>query len=81
MFVSLRVSKELKRKMDMLRHVNWSEVVRKAIEETVERELAKASVKDFFRMKKAALRSEELSRTVEGWSSVKEIREWREKRD
>jgi len=78
--VSFRISKELKRKMDMLSYINWSEVVRKAIEEVINRELSKLKSKDIEKLKMAALRSEELSRKVEGWNSVEEIRRWREKR-
>jgi len=78
--VSFRISKELKKKMDMLKHINWSEVVRRAIEEVVDRELSKITSKDFERMKRAALVSEALSRKIEGWSSVEEIRRWRERR-
>jgi predicted transcriptional regulator len=78
--VSFRISRELKRKMDMLSYINWSEVVRKAIEEVVNRELSKLKSKDVEKLKMAALRSEELSRKVEGWNSVEEIRRWREKR-
>ncbi|MCI4457713.1 MAG: hypothetical protein JHC19_06545 [Desulfurococcaceae archaeon] len=78
--VSFRISRELKRKMDMLSYINWSEVVRKAIEEVVNRELSKLKSKDVEKLKMAALRSEEFSRKVEGWNSVEEIRRWREKR-
>ncbi len=78
--VSFRISKELKKKMDRLKHINWSEVVRKAIQEVVAREEAKLMSKDLSRIRRAALKSEELSRSIEGWNSVEEIRRWREKR-
>ena len=78
--VSFRISKELKRRMDRLKHINWSEVVRKAIQEVVAREEAKLMSKDLSRIRRAALKSEELSRSIEGWSSVEEIRRWRERR-
>ena len=38
--ISFRVDRELKERMDKLRHVNWSEVVRRAIYEVVVREEA-----------------------------------------
>jgi len=76
--VSFRIDKELKERMDRLRHINWSEVVRRAIREVVALEEAKLRRKDVVRLRRAALRSEELSRRVEGWSSVEEIRRWRE---
>lgn len=78
--VSFRISRELKEKMDRLRHINWSEVVRRAIQEVVAREEARLRGKDVARLKRAVLKSEELSRRVEGWSSVEEIRRWRERR-
>jgi len=78
--VSFRVNRELKERMDRLKHINWSEVVRKAIREVVVREEARLRGRDVERLRRAALRSEELSRKVEGWSSVEEIRKWREGR-
>ena len=68
--VSFRISKELKRKMDELSYINWSEVVRRAIAEVVERELSRHREKDYNRIRMAVLRSKKLSRRVEGWSSV-----------
>jgi len=78
--ISFRVSRELKERMDRLKHVNWSEVVRRAIYEVVVREEAKLRSRDMDRVREAVLRSEKLSRRVEGWSSVEEIRKWRERR-
>jgi len=34
--------------------------------------------KDLDRIRKAVLASEKLSKRIEGWSSVKEIKRWRE---
>jgi len=78
--VSFRISEELKRKMDELSYINWSEVVRRAIAEVVAREEARRRGKDLKRVRRAVVRSEALSRRVEGWSSVEEIRRWREGR-
>ncbi len=76
--VSFRIDRELKRKMDQLKHINWSEVVRRAIAETIRREEERRRSKDLTKVRKAALRSEIISREVKGWSSVEEIRKWRE---
>lgn len=76
--VSFRIDKELKRRMDQLKHINWSEVVRRAIHETIIREEARMRKKDPERIRRAARRSDMLSRKVEGWNSVREIRRWRE---
>ncbi len=78
--VSFRISRKLKKRMDELRHINWSEVVRRAIQEVVMREEAKMRRKNLEAIKRASLRCRELSRRVEGWSSTREIRRWREQR-
>ncbi|RLF06124.1 MAG: VapB-type antitoxin [Thermoprotei archaeon] len=78
--VSFRLDETLKRKMDELKHINWSEVVRKAIADVIAREEAKKRGKNVERLRHARLKSEELSRVVHGWSSVEEIRKWREAR-
>ena len=78
--ISFRVDRELKERMDRLRHVNWSEVVRRAIYEVVVREEARLRSKDPERLRRALVRSEKLSRQVEGWSGVEEVRRWRERR-
>ncbi|KYH36638.1 MAG: hypothetical protein AYL29_012030 [Candidatus Bathyarchaeota archaeon B24] len=75
--VSFRVDKELKKKMEELSYINWSEVVRRAIAKVVEEESSKKTVKDFVRIRKASIRCKILSRKVEGWSSVEEVRRWR----
>ncbi len=76
--VSFRIDRRIKRKMDELKHINWSEIVRKAIIETIRREEEKRK-KDLAKVRRAALRSERLSRKVGGWKSVEEIRKWRER--
>jgi len=78
--VSFRIDRKIKRKMDELKHINWSEIVRRAIIEAIRREEAKNRKKDLTKVRRAALRSERLSRKVDGWSSVEEIRRWRERR-
>ena len=78
--ISFRIDKKLKKRMDKLRHINWSEIVRKAISEVVAREEARMRGKDIERLKNAALKSEGISRRIEGWSGVEEIRRWRERR-
>ena len=48
--------------------------------ETIERPGGKVTKKDVQKIKEALMRNIKLERKVEGWSSVKEIRKWREKR-
>ncbi len=78
--ISFRIDRKIKRKMDELKHINWSEIVRRAIIEAIRREEAKNRKKDLTKVRRAALISERLSRKVDGWSSVEEIRRWRERR-
>jgi len=70
--VSFRVDRRLKERMERLKHINWSEVVR--------REEARLQGKDRDRIAWASLKMDELRRRVEGWSGVEEIRRWREVR-
>lgn len=79
--ISFQVKRELKEKMERLRHINWSEVVRKAIEETIKREESRLGERDRAGMKAAALRTDQLRRRIPGWSGVEEIQRWREIRE
>jgi hypothetical protein len=74
--VTLRVDEQLKRKMDHLKEINWSEVARKAIEEKV-REVEMWQRVDVKSLRQAAAATDDLRRKVEGWSGVTEIRRWR----
>jgi metal-responsive CopG/Arc/MetJ family transcriptional regulator len=78
--VSIRVDEQLKRRMERLGQVNWSEVIRTAIsvkvqeEERRERRIVPESL-----MRAKAL-TDKLRRPSRGWSSVEEIRKWRNQR-
>jgi len=69
--ITVRISEELKKEMAKIKDVNWSEVLRHAIEQ----ELKRARMQEASR-KIDALREKS---TIE-WDSTKVIREWREKR-
>ena len=72
--VSVRVDDELKRRMDRLKHINWSEVIRRAIIKTLEEEEGR-------NLARAVLLNEKVRKKApEGWSSVEVIRYWREHR-
>ena len=43
--ITVRIPRELKERMDMFSHVNWSEVVRKAIEKKLREEEVKLALK------------------------------------
>ena len=74
--ITVRVDAQLKREMDELREVNWSEVMRAAIEEKV-RETELWRRVDVLRLRRASVETDELRRKVEGWNGTSEIRRWR----
>ncbi len=70
--ISFRISNELKEKMKNIDHINWSEILRKAIEQAIENEAKK-------NLALAVLLNERFVLTPdEGWKSTEEIRKWRE---
>ncbi|TFG24366.1 MAG: hypothetical protein EU533_02220 [Promethearchaeota archaeon] len=71
---SIRIDPELKKKMDLLKHLNWSEIIRKAIRSEIrnETEISKA---------KAVLLNEKIRKKApEHFNSVEIIRKFREER-
>ncbi len=71
---SVRIEKEIKERMKKLRHIDWSEVVRAAIIETLEKEEGR-------NLAKAVLITEKIRKKApKGWNSVEVIRYWRERR-
>lgn len=79
--ISIRVDEELKRKMDELSYVNWSEVIRRKIEEVIEEEERKRKErkKDYRRIAEASVKSYEFFLTYGGKRTEETIREWRER--
>ena len=72
--ISVRIDPEMKKKMDSLKHLNWSEVIRKAIKSMIqnETEINKA---------KAVLLNEKIRKKApENFNSVDIIRKFREER-
>mgnify|MGYP001125013394 CR=1 FL=1 len=66
--VTVSVSEDLRRHMKRYKHVNWSEVARKAFESVIRQE----------EMRKAAEGIDELRLSAHSkWSGAKEIRKWR----
>lgn len=71
---SVRLDPELKKKMDSLKHLNWSEIIRKAIKSEIqnETEVNKA---------KAVLLNEKVRKIApENFNSLDIIRKFREER-
>ncbi|MGC9136415.1 VapB-type antitoxin [Caldivirga sp.] len=78
--ISIRVDDELKKKMDELSYINWSEVIRRKIEEVIEEEERKRKKeKDYKRIAEASLKSCEFFLNYGGKKSEEVIREWRDK--
>lgn len=81
--VSFRVNKRLKARMDKLRHVNWSELLRKYVESVVEQEEQKLkSRKDPLAIKRAVEEMDRLAKISEGsnWIAEEEVIKWRKRR-
>ena len=81
--VTFRVGKRLKERMNRLRHVNWSELLRTAVEQSVAEEERRRTVKrDPGRMRMAVEEMDRLARLAEGseWVGAAEVIEWRRKR-
>ncbi len=72
--ISVRIDPELKKKMDALKHLNWSEIIRKAIKIEIQNktEINKA---------KAVLLNERIRKKApENFNSIDIIRKFREER-
>jgi Arc/MetJ-type ribon-helix-helix transcriptional regulator len=78
--ISIRVDDELKKKMDELSYINWSEVIRRKIEEVIEEEERKKKIKkDYKRIAEASLKSYEFFLSYGGKKSEEVVREWRDR--
>jgi Arc/MetJ-type ribon-helix-helix transcriptional regulator len=72
--ISVRIDDELKKKMEAHPDINWSGVIRAAINDRTDRNKDRDLVK-------AIIITEKLRRKPKpGWDSTKVIREWRQKR-
>ncbi|MEM0011286.1 MAG: VapB-type antitoxin [Nitrososphaerota archaeon] len=81
--VSFRVDKRLKARMDRLRHINWSELLRRYVESVVEQEERKLrSAKDPLAIKRAVEEMDRLAKISEGsgWIAEEEVIKWRRRR-
>src|SRR5712692_4753707 len=83
--ITVRLPDKLKKQMQKLRHVNWSQIVRKSIEERVVLEVAQQG-KDRIRMREASDKIDELFEGVKqrygtiNYDSSETVRLWREAR-
>ncbi len=76
--VSVRVDSKMRKKMRSLSHVNWSEVIRRAIGQKIREEELERRNLSFESLRLAAKLTDELRRPSPGWRSEEEIRKWRD---
>jgi len=76
--ISARVDDETRRRMRRLPHINWSEVIREAINDRIRREERREV--DPAGLREAAKITDSLRAPSPGWDSTEEIRRWRERR-
>ena len=67
--VTIRVPEDLKRRMEKHREVNWSEVARRAFEETIQRQEMRRAAEEIRELRK---------RSNPDWDGAAEIRKWRD---
>ena len=80
--VSIKVAPETKRRMEHLRDINWSEVLRQAIRRRLELEERLRAPVDRRRAFAAARRMDDFRKRVgpSDFDSTREIRKWRDLR-
>jgi transcriptional regulator of met regulon len=83
--VTVRVPERLRKQMRRLRSVNWSELLREAIEERIELE-QRSVVKDWDRVREGSRKADAIRREIGkkygylDFNSAETIRYWREQR-
>ncbi len=83
--ITVRVPEDLKRRMEQLPELNWSEVMRRAVERRVSEEIAKRREHDGRRLRQAAKTQDQIAKRLSftpagSWKSLEVIRYWREHR-
>ncbi len=70
--ISVRVDDDMKKKMENLKQVNWSEIIREAIKKRIDQESQK-------NLAKAVLYNEQIRKVApKDYDSTEVIRKWRE---
>jgi hypothetical protein len=67
--ITVRIPEELKTRMERCKTVNWSEVARKAFEETARKEEIQCAAEAIKRIR---------NESEKDWNGAKEIRKWRD---
>ena len=77
---SVRIDSDLKKKMEKLNYLNWSELIRRYLETRIEMELKSRRI-DAGARREAIEKSKQLKSkydTDRYWNSTEELRKWRE---
>jgi len=77
--VSARIDEETRRRMRRLPHVNWSQVIREAINDRLRKEETRRRP-DRAQLLEAKRLADSVRRPSPGWDSTEEIRRWRDLR-
>jgi hypothetical protein len=77
--ISARIDEETRRRMRRLPHVNWSQVIREAIEERLRMEEVRRRP-ERAQLLEAKRLVDSVRRSSSGWGSTEEIRKWRDLR-
>lgn len=83
--ITIRIPEDLKRKMDRIKDVNWSEVVRRAIADRLKME-EKLKTKNWNLAARASKKSDDIRESLErvcgktDYDSAETIRSWRDAR-
>jgi transcriptional regulator of met regulon len=78
--ISVRIDEHTRRKMKLLSHLNWSEVIRQAIIQKIKEEENRKRRLDPKMLKEAAEITDKIRKPSPSWSSTEEIRKWRDSR-
>ena len=79
---SVRIPGDLKKKMDDLSSINWSEEVRLYLRQRVQEEQERRNI-DPLKLERASKSADDLRlihKAESGWNSTDELRKWREHR-
>jgi signal recognition particle GTPase len=81
--ISLRIDKRIHEQMKQIEHINWSAILRRALQEQLEKQLQRESTFDEKRARKAARDMDRIRKSGVfggGKTGTEIIREWRDKR-
>jgi len=70
--ITVKIDEDMKKRMSELRHINWSEVIRQAIDRVIRMETERNLVRAILLNEKYVVAPDE------GFSSTELIRKWRE---